>query len=114
MTRRGVPLSHFQAFESFVRRCPKEVSPHIDSIIKICLKYLCYDPNYNYEDDEVDDAMDLDDEEEEHESECERGRGRRLLDRWTHTRMDRYPDRDSHSKGRHPDRFTLKKTHAAI
>lgn len=58
-----------QAFESFVRRCPKEVSPHIDSIIKICLKYLCYDPNYNYEDDEVDDAMDLDDEEEEHESE---------------------------------------------
>lgn len=58
-----------QAFESFVRRCPKEVSPHIDSIIKICLKYLCYDPNYNYEDDDVDDAMDVGDEDDEQESE---------------------------------------------
>jgi len=57
-----------QAFESFVRRCPKEVSTHIDSIIRICLKYLCYDPNYNYEDD-VDDAMDLGDDEDEQESE---------------------------------------------
>jgi len=58
-----------QAFESFVRRCPKEVSPHINSIIGICLKFLCYDPNYNYEDDENDDAMDVGDDDEEQDSE---------------------------------------------
>ena len=60
---------HSQAFESFVRRCPKEVSPHINSIIGICLKFLCYDPNYNYEDDENDDAMDVGDDDEEQDSE---------------------------------------------
>ncbi|XP_074601185.1 cullin-associated and neddylation-dissociated 1 [Brevipalpus obovatus] len=39
-----------QALESFVRRCPKEIAPHTSTIIQICLHYLCYDPNYNYED----------------------------------------------------------------
>ncbi|KAK6186772.1 hypothetical protein SNE40_006048 [Patella caerulea] len=57
-----------QAFESFVRRCPKEVSPFITEIIGICLQYLCHDPNYNYDDDEDSDEMmdteaDEDDEE---------------------------------------------------
>ncbi|XP_076457085.1 cullin-associated NEDD8-dissociated protein 1-like [Babylonia areolata] len=59
-----------QAFESFVRRCPKEVSPFIPEIIDICLKYICHDPNYNYDDDE--EAMDTEaDEEEEEESDDE-------------------------------------------
>uniref|UniRef100_A0AAR2M5Q9 TATA-binding protein interacting (TIP20) domain-containing protein n=1 Tax=Pygocentrus nattereri TaxID=42514 RepID=A0AAR2M5Q9_PYGNA len=50
-----------QAFESFVRRCPKEVYPHVPTIINICLKYLTYDPNYNYDDeDEDENAMDAD------------------------------------------------------
>ncbi|XP_030071478.1 cullin-associated NEDD8-dissociated protein 1 [Microcaecilia unicolor] len=50
-----------QAFESFVRRCPKEVYPHVSTIISICLKYLTYDPNYNYDDeDEDENAMDAD------------------------------------------------------
>lgn len=73
-----------QAFESFVYRCPKEITPHINKvriirmhfiylahirivesarvtakrkknlgfqIINICLKYITYDPNYNYDDD---------------------------------------------------------------
>ncbi|XP_071811076.1 cullin-associated NEDD8-dissociated protein 1-like isoform X1 [Apostichopus japonicus] len=55
-----------QAFESFVRRCPKEISPYLHKIIELCLKYLCYDPNYNYDDDEEEeeDAMDTDGEEE--------------------------------------------------
>lgn len=40
-----------QAFEAFVYRCPKEITPHINEIIKICLVYITYDPNYNYDDD---------------------------------------------------------------
>lgn len=40
-----------QAFESFVYRCPKEITPHINKIIETCLLYITYDPNYNYDDD---------------------------------------------------------------
>lgn len=40
-----------QAFESFVYRCPKEITPHINKIIEICLMYITYDPNYNYDAD---------------------------------------------------------------
>ncbi|KAF5287245.1 hypothetical protein FQR65_LT12289 [Abscondita terminalis] len=50
-----------QAFEAFVQRCPKEITPHISSIIKLCLKYMTYDPNYNYdEDDEFLDEKNVD------------------------------------------------------
>uniref|UniRef100_A0A2C9JF10 TATA-binding protein interacting (TIP20) domain-containing protein n=1 Tax=Biomphalaria glabrata TaxID=6526 RepID=A0A2C9JF10_BIOGL len=59
-----------QAFESFVRRCPKEVSNFIPDIIAICLKYVCHDPNYNYDDDE-DEEMDTDVQEEEDDEETE-------------------------------------------
>lgn len=61
-----------QAFESFVRRCPKEVSPHVPVIIELCLKYLTYDPNYNYDEDD-ENAMESEgaDEEEDQESEDE-------------------------------------------
>uniref|UniRef100_A0A4W3IUM1 Cullin-associated and neddylation-dissociated 1 n=1 Tax=Callorhinchus milii TaxID=7868 RepID=A0A4W3IUM1_CALMI len=45
-----------QAFESFVRRCPKEVFPHVTTVINLCLKYLTYDPNYNYDDDDEDES----------------------------------------------------------
>ncbi|KAK1158523.1 cullin-associated NEDD8-dissociated protein 1-like [Acipenser oxyrinchus oxyrinchus] len=59
----------FQAFESFVRRCPKEMSPHIPTVIGLCLKYITYDPNYNYNNDEEDDdnAMDTESGDEEDE-----------------------------------------------
>ncbi|KAK3749091.1 hypothetical protein RRG08_034063 [Elysia crispata] len=62
-----------QAFESFVRRCPKEVSNFIPEMISICLKYVCHDPNYNYDDDDDNEEMDTDmpDEEEDEESEDE-------------------------------------------
>ncbi|XP_058803044.1 cullin-associated NEDD8-dissociated protein 1 [Phymastichus coffea] len=40
-----------QAFEAFVYRCPKEITPHINKILEICLMYITYDPNYNYDDD---------------------------------------------------------------
>uniref|UniRef100_A0A8C9U0K0 Cullin-associated and neddylation-dissociated 2 (putative) n=1 Tax=Scleropages formosus TaxID=113540 RepID=A0A8C9U0K0_SCLFO len=61
----------FQAFEAFVRRCPKEMSCHISTIVKLCLKYITYDPNYNYDADEEDedDSMDTDNEEQESDDE---------------------------------------------
>ncbi|XP_012948000.4 cullin-associated NEDD8-dissociated protein 1 isoform X2 [Anas platyrhynchos] len=54
----------FQAFESFVRRCPKEIDPHIPSVMGLCLKYITFDPNYNYDNEE---------EEEEERMETENG-----------------------------------------
>ncbi|KAF7693162.1 hypothetical protein HF521_008478 [Silurus meridionalis] len=52
----------FQAFEAFVRKCPKEMSPHIPMVINLCLKYVTYDPNYNYDaEDEQEDFMDIED-----------------------------------------------------
>ncbi|GIY90141.1 cullin-associated NEDD8-dissociated protein 1 [Caerostris darwini] len=61
------------AFESFIRRCPKEISPHVSTIVKLCLEYLCYDPNYNYDDDdeEDEDGMDVERDDDEGESEEE-------------------------------------------
>ncbi|RWS15707.1 Cullin-associated NEDD8-dissociated protein 1-like protein [Dinothrombium tinctorium] len=57
-----------QAFESFVRRCPKEITPHVQLIIQICLKYICYDPNYNYDDASVEEMeMDNSDSSESNE-----------------------------------------------
>ncbi|XP_008319433.1 cullin-associated NEDD8-dissociated protein 1-like [Cynoglossus semilaevis] len=42
----------FQAFEAFVRRCPKEMSPHISTVTELCLRFMTFDPNYNDEDEE--------------------------------------------------------------
>uniref|UniRef100_A0A8C4EVN3 TATA-binding protein interacting (TIP20) domain-containing protein n=1 Tax=Dicentrarchus labrax TaxID=13489 RepID=A0A8C4EVN3_DICLA len=53
----------FQAFEAFIRRCPKEMSPHVATITQLCLKFMTFDPNYNYDDDEEEeeDSMDIED-----------------------------------------------------
>uniref|UniRef100_A0A8C6UKJ0 Cullin-associated and neddylation-dissociated 2 (putative) n=1 Tax=Neogobius melanostomus TaxID=47308 RepID=A0A8C6UKJ0_9GOBI len=52
----------FQAFEAFIRRCPKEMSPHISTVTQLCLKFMTYDPNYNYDNaEEDDDSMDIED-----------------------------------------------------
>ncbi|XP_053530044.1 cullin-associated NEDD8-dissociated protein 2 [Ictalurus punctatus] len=63
----------FQAFEAFVRKCPKEMSPHIPMVINLCLKYVTYDPNYNYDaEDDEEDSMDIEDGgDEDQESEDE-------------------------------------------
>uniref|UniRef100_A0AAR2J249 Cullin-associated and neddylation-dissociated 2 (putative) n=1 Tax=Pygocentrus nattereri TaxID=42514 RepID=A0AAR2J249_PYGNA len=63
----------FQAFEAFVRRCPKEMSPHISMVIKLCLKYITHDPNYNYDaEEDQEDSMDLENgEDEDQESDDE-------------------------------------------
>ncbi|XP_010001683.1 PREDICTED: cullin-associated NEDD8-dissociated protein 1-like [Chaetura pelagica] len=47
----------FQAFESFVRRCPKEIDPHIHNVMGLCLKYITFDPNYNYDNEEEEEEM---------------------------------------------------------
>ncbi|XP_015747663.1 PREDICTED: cullin-associated NEDD8-dissociated protein 1-like, partial [Acropora digitifera] len=54
-----------QAFESFVCRCPKEVTPYIPTITELCLGFICYDPNYNYGSDDEDEFMETDLEEED-------------------------------------------------
>ncbi|XP_074508619.1 cullin-associated NEDD8-dissociated protein 1-like [Sebastes fasciatus] len=53
----------FQAFEAFIRRCPKEMSPHIATVTQLCLKFMTFDPNYNYdnEQEEQEDSMDIED-----------------------------------------------------
>lgn len=38
-----------QALESFVLRCPKEISEFLDAILATVRKYIEYDPNYTYE-----------------------------------------------------------------
>uniref|UniRef100_A0A8C7FAK9 Cullin-associated and neddylation-dissociated 2 (putative) n=1 Tax=Oncorhynchus kisutch TaxID=8019 RepID=A0A8C7FAK9_ONCKI len=58
-------------------RCPKEMSPHISTVIKLCLRYITYDPNYNYDvdeggDEDGDESMDTEDgEDEDQESDDE-------------------------------------------
>lgn len=46
-------------------RCPREVTPHLSSIIEVSLQYIKYDPNYSYDDDDADEDVDMDNEEYE-------------------------------------------------
>lgn len=56
-----------QALESFVLRCPNEISPFINDITKLALEYVKYDPNFVEDDDEEDEDMEEDEEDEEDE-----------------------------------------------
>ncbi|KAM9326759.1 cullin-associated NEDD8-dissociated protein 1-like [Gastrophryne carolinensis] len=60
----------FQAMESFIKRCPKEISSYVPTIMDLCLKYIAYDPNYNYDSEEEEESMETESEEEQ-ESEDE-------------------------------------------
>lgn len=44
-----------------VYKCGKEIGPHLPNIVNVCVKYIQYDPNYNYDDGEDDEDMELDD-----------------------------------------------------
>mmetsp|Transcript_16278 Transcript_16278/g.23243 ORF Transcript_16278/g.23243 Transcript_16278/m.23243 type:complete len:1324 (-) Transcript_16278:475-4446(-) len=50
--------SCFSGFESFVNRCPVEIMPYLSSLIDACLAYMCFDPNYTYDElEEEEDAQ---------------------------------------------------------
>uniref|UniRef100_A0A2K6U865 Cullin associated and neddylation dissociated 2 (putative) n=1 Tax=Saimiri boliviensis boliviensis TaxID=39432 RepID=A0A2K6U865_SAIBB len=64
--------SCLQAFEAFLRRCPKEMGPHVPNVTSLCLQYVKHDPNYNYDSDEDEEQMETEDSEfSEQESEDE-------------------------------------------
>jgi len=46
------------AFESFVLRCSKEISPHLDELCSVILNLIAYDPNFYDTGDAQDNAMD--------------------------------------------------------
>lgn len=41
-----------QSLESFVVRCPTEITSYLNEIIKLGLEYIKYDPNYADDDDD--------------------------------------------------------------
>uniref|UniRef100_A0A2I3MYI3 Cullin associated and neddylation dissociated 2 (putative) n=1 Tax=Papio anubis TaxID=9555 RepID=A0A2I3MYI3_PAPAN len=64
--------SCLQAFEAFLRKCPKEMGPHVPNVTSLCLQYIKHDPNYNYNSDEDEEQMETEDSEfSEQESEDE-------------------------------------------
>lgn len=56
-----------QACEAFVTRCPEAIKPHIPSIIALCLNYITYDPNYNYEADDNEAGFQMETEDDDDE-----------------------------------------------
>jgi cullin-associated NEDD8-dissociated protein 1 len=62
------------AFETFIVCCNKEIAPHLPAIVEICSEMIKHDPNYAYEEDEVengDEKMEVDDEGEVSDEELE-------------------------------------------
>ena len=53
-----------QALESFLLRCPRDISSYCDEILHLTLEYLSYDPNFT-------DNMEEDTDDENHEEEEE-------------------------------------------
>lgn len=51
-----------QALESFLLRCPRDISSYCDEILHLTLEYLSYDPNFT-------DNMEEDTDDENHEEE---------------------------------------------
>ena len=51
------------AFESFAMRCPQEVSPFRNDLLNTCMKFIEYDPNYNYDDSDDEEMDDYSDDE---------------------------------------------------
>ncbi len=43
-----------------VLNCGKEIAPHVEAITGLCLEFICHDPNYNYDDHDDLESMELD------------------------------------------------------
>lgn len=56
-----------QTLESFVLRCPIDISASIQGIVDLALEFIKYDPNFVEDDDDEDEQMEEDEEEEEDE-----------------------------------------------
>ncbi|KAJ4461958.1 putative Cullin-associated NEDD8-dissociated protein 1 [Paratrimastix pyriformis] len=57
--------SCIEACHSFIQKCStKKVAPHLAPITEFCLANLSYDPNYQADDEEDEDAMDKDEDDE--------------------------------------------------
>ncbi|CDS10708.1 hypothetical protein LRAMOSA11194 [Lichtheimia ramosa] len=54
-----------QSLESFVVRCPTEITSYLNEIIKLGLEYIKYDPNYAEDDDDEEDEEMEEDEDDE-------------------------------------------------
>jgi hypothetical protein len=54
-----------QALESFLLRCPRDISVYCDEILHLALTYLSYDPNFtdNMEEDTDDEGHEEEDDE---------------------------------------------------
>jgi hypothetical protein len=50
-----------QCFETLLQRCPADITPHVDTIQNLALKYLSFDPNYAADSD-GEDAADMDED----------------------------------------------------
>lgn len=57
-----------QALESFILRCPRDVTEHCNTILALSLEYLSYDPNYTDDMDEGQDEEVGGEEDEDEES----------------------------------------------
>ncbi|XP_006836907.2 cullin-associated NEDD8-dissociated protein 1 isoform X1 [Amborella trichopoda] len=57
-----------QALESFLLRCPRDISVYCNEILDLTLEYLSYDPNFTDNMEEDTDNENLEDEEEDEES----------------------------------------------
>ncbi|KAM5279667.1 cullin-associated NEDD8-dissociated protein 2 [Ctenodactylus gundi] len=55
--------SCLQALEAFLRKCPKEMGPHMPSVTSLCLQYLKHDPNYDCDSDDGAEPMETEDSE---------------------------------------------------
>ncbi|XP_040569539.1 cullin-associated NEDD8-dissociated protein 1 [Lepeophtheirus salmonis] len=54
-----------QDCENMIYKCGKEITPHIPIIMKLCLEYICYDPNYNYDETDDDENMECDEDDDD-------------------------------------------------
>lgn len=46
------------SIESFIRKCPKEIVDHIESIFNLVFELISYDPNYSYNEDQMEEDED--------------------------------------------------------